>query len=164
MMLSQIVACSRNGMIGKQGKMPWHISADLRYFKQTTAGHPVIMGRKTFESIGRPLPQRLNIVISRQKDIHFEGAIVASDLNEALEYCRNLQDEWGEEVFVIGGGEIYRLALPLTRRIYLTRIDANVEGDTSFPDIADCGFQKLSSTEPASEGPWRFQFEVWERQ
>jgi len=125
MILSLIVAASRNNVIGAGGKLPWHLSADLKHFKKLTLGHPVLMGRKTFESIGKPLPGRTNIVITRQKEYQACGATVVHSLEEALRVC-----EKEPEVFVIGGAEIYKEALPQADRIYLTRINQNFEGDT----------------------------------
>lgn len=125
MMVSLVVAASRNGVIGAGGKLPWRLPADLKRFKEITLGHPIIMGRKTFESIGKPLPGRTNIVITRQKGFQACGATVAHSLEEALQIC-----EGQEETFVIGGAEIYKEALPQAARIYLTRIDQDFEGDT----------------------------------
>lgn len=127
-MISIIVAIARNGVIGAGNSLIWHISEDLRRFKAITIGHPVVMGRKTYESIGRPLPNRTNVVITRQSDFKAEGCIVVHSLQEAIQrFAEN------EEVFIIGGGQIYAEALPLAKRIYLTEVDADYEGDTYFP-------------------------------
>lgn len=133
MILSVIVAVAENGVIGSAGRMPWHISEDLKRFKRITSGHPVIMGRKTFESLGgKPLPNRLNIVVTRNPDfIVPEGVIAAFSLEQAAGKYRDT----AEEVFVIGGGEIYRQAVPLADKLYLTRIQAAPQGDTHFPEI-----------------------------
>lgn len=128
--LSIIVAVARNGVIGDRNQLLWHISEDLRRFKAITSGHTVVMGRKTFESLGRPLPNRRNIVVSRQTDLAIPGCEVARSLGEAVAIARN-----EDEVFIIGGGQIYEQALPLASRIYLTVVDADYEGDTHFPVI-----------------------------
>lgn len=128
-MLSIIVAIARNGIIGSGNSLIWHISEDLRRFKAITSGHPVVMGRKTFESIGRALPGRTNVVITRQSSFLAEGCTVVHSLEEALALFPE-----SEEVFVLGGGEIYAQAFPRAQRFYLTEVDADYEGDTRFPD------------------------------
>lgn len=163
MKLSHIVAASRNGCIGKDGGMPWHLKADLKHFRRITEGHIVIMGRKTFESIGKPLRKRFNIVISRQEQLELPGAAVVSHLDQAMSLAQKHQADWSEEVFIIGGGEVYRQSIDLTQRIYLTRIDYDIAGDTSYSDPATSGFQRISAEEPIQEGDWRFWFEVWQR-
>jgi dihydrofolate reductase len=126
-----VVAVSRNGVIGRDGGLPWHISTDLKRFKAITMGKPVIMGRKTWESLPKkPLPGRPNIVITRQKNYRAEGAIVVSDIPSALAAAGRV-----EEVCVIGGGEIFNMFLPQTNRIYLTEVDLEVDGDTFFPPL-----------------------------
>jgi dihydrofolate reductase len=130
-MISYVVAVSRNGVIGREGGLPWHISSDLKRFREITMGKPVVMGRKTWESLPRkPLPGRRNIVITRQKGFAPEGAEVAATPEEALSLCGDVP-----EVAVIGGGEIYRLFWPLVDRLYLTEVDLAVEGDTHFPPV-----------------------------
>ena len=130
MSLSIIVAMSENRTIGRDGDMPWRLSADLRRFKRLTMGHSMIMGRKTYESIGRLLPGRTTIIITRQTNYEVPGAIIAHDLPQAIEAAQN-----DSEIFVVGGGEIYRLALPQTNRIYLTRVHTQLDGDTQFPEV-----------------------------
>ena len=132
-----IAAIGRNNELGGEGGMLWHMPNDFKHFKQTTTGHPVIMGRKTFESLGGALKNRPNLIVTRQRDYEAEGAIVFHDLRSALDYAKRLDDE---EIFIGGGGEIYRQGLPLADKIYLTRI----EGD--FPD-ADTFFPKLDPKE-----------------
>lgn len=129
MIVSLVIAVSENGVIGKDNQLPWHLPADLRFFKQLTTGHSIIMGRKTFESIGRPLPNRRNIVVSRNEDFNAEGIEVFNTLGDALKACRS-----EEEVFVIGGGTIYAktLDLDVVDKIYMTIVHANFEGDTFF--------------------------------
>jgi len=159
-MISIIVAVSQNGVIGKNNQLPWRLPADLKRFKSLTMGHPILMGRKTFESIGKPLPGRTNIVISRQKEFACCGAIAAASLEEALQKC---EDE--KEVFVIGGHTIFEQALPLTDRIYLTLIHHDFEGDAFFP-LPDPKIWKETSREdlPATqENPYSYSFLTLEK-
>ena len=126
-----IAAVAKNGVIGNEGKIPWHFPEDLKRFKRLTSGHAIIMGRKTYESIGRPLPQRRNLVLTRQNNLELPpGGEALPTLEEALQLCRERQEE---KVFVIGGGEIYARAFPLADGLYLTYVDQEVEGDTFFP-------------------------------
>jgi dihydrofolate reductase len=130
-MISYVVAVSRNGVIGRQGGLPWKISSDLKRFKEITMGKPVLMGRKTWEGLPRkPLPGRRNIVITRKPDYVAAGAEVVSTAEQALALC-----EGEPEIAVIGGGEIYRLFWPKVDRLYLTEVDLDVEGDTHFLDV-----------------------------
>ncbi|MFN5168868.1 MAG: dihydrofolate reductase [Cyclobacteriaceae bacterium] len=134
MIISLIAALTENRVIGKNNDLPWHLPDDMKYFMQTTKGHYVIMGRKNWDSIPekfRPLPNRTNLVITRQPDFRAPGATVVNSLNQALEIARTAGQS---EVFVIGGAEIYRLALPLATRLYLTEIQTQLQGDTFFPD------------------------------
>jgi dihydrofolate reductase len=148
--ISLVVAASRNGVIGKDGGLPWHISSDLKLFKQITLGKPVIMGRKTWDSLPRkPLPGRRNIVISRQLDLPFSGAEAVRNIDEALALAKV---DHPDEIAVIGGGEIYRLFWPLADQIYLTEVDVEVEGDTLFPKINAAEWELLSS-EAHERGP-----------
>ena len=128
-MISIIVAIARNGVIGNGNALIWRIAEDLRRFKALTTGHPVIMGRKTYESIGRPLPNRTNVVVTRRKDYRPEGCLVAGSLEQAV----GLFDP-SEEIFIIGGAQIYAQAMPMADRVYLTEIDSDYEGDTRFPE------------------------------
>jgi dihydrofolate reductase len=125
-----IVAVARNGVIGNAGALPWHVSEDLKHFKQTTQGHVIIMGRKTHDSIGRPLPKRRNIVVTRQSDARFPGCETASSLTEAITLARTTD----ECPFIIGGASLYEEALPLATELHLTTIDEEVDGDTYFPE------------------------------
>ncbi|WP_448553463.1 type 3 dihydrofolate reductase [Thalassotalea montiporae] len=127
--LSMIVAHADNRVIGKDNDMPWHLPADLAYFKQTTLGKPVVMGRKTFESIGRPLPGRQNIVITRNTAYVADGVEVVDSIEAALALTQDV-----EEVMVIGGGAIYQHCLPAANKLYITHIEASIEGDTQFPE------------------------------
>lgn len=132
--LALIVAIARNGVIGRDGDLPWRIREDMKHFKNTTLGHAVIMGRRTFESIGKPLPSRRNIVVSRNPDAAFEGCETATNLDDAVALARTSDDM----PFIIGGARLYEEALPKVTEIHLTRIDRDVEGDTFFSvDLAN---------------------------
>lgn len=147
MRTSLIVAMQRNGVIGRDGDLPWHLSADLKRFKQLTMGHHIIMGRKTFESIGRLLPGRTSVVVTRQPDFQAAGAIVTHDVNDAIAAASD-----DEEAFIIGGAEIYHQALPLVDRIYLTEVEADVAGDARFPEFDRSQWTVVERTEyPADE-------------
>ncbi len=128
MIISMIAAMADNRIIGKDNQMPWHLPADFAWFKRSTMGKPVIMGRKTYDSIGRPLPGRLNIVISRDPDLHLEGVTTVTSVEQAMVVAKD-----AEEVMIIGGGSIYQSCLPMAKRLYLTFIDAKLDGDTQFP-------------------------------
>ena len=128
--LNLIAALGQNGVIGVDNRLPWRLSEDLKHFKALTLGHPVLMGRKTFESLGRPLPGRRNIVITRNPECRLEGAEIAHSLEQALALC-----EGADEVFFIGGADLYRQALPLVQRLYLTEVDASPPGDAFFPSF-----------------------------
>lgn len=129
MRLSLIVAMAKNRVIGKDNQMPWHLPADFAYFKKVTLGHPVIMGRKTFESIGRALPGRRNLVVSRNSAFHADGIEVVPSLDDALNKCAR------DEAFVIGGATLYAEAIPRASRIFLTEVDASPDGETFFPPL-----------------------------
>lgn len=160
MILSLVVAMAENNVIGKNGTMPWHLPADLRHFRAVTTGKSVIMGRKTYESIGKPLPNRRNLVISRTPDFSALGCEVVTSLDQALQACA------GEaEVMIIGGGQIYAEALPRAQRIYLTRIQARIEGDTTFPDLTPSQWRevKRTMTPPDGKNAYACAFTVLER-
>ena len=129
--LALVVAMTPDRVIGKDGGMPWHIPEDLKHFRRVTMGHAIIMGRKTHESIGRPLPRRRNIVITRNRDAAFEGCEVAHSLGDAIAMARDGGDD---EPRIVGGGAIYDLALPLATKLYLSEVELDVEGDTHFPE------------------------------
>lgn len=166
MKLSLIVAAAENGVIGKDNQMPWHLPEDLKYFKRITMGKPVVMGRKTFESIGKPLPGRPNIVITRNTAYKAEGVDVLHDLSSAEAHCEDLAifEDFGE-IMVIGGAELYRQALPEVDRIYLTRIHAEIEGDTSFPDLEESSWKVTSEERFGSDdkNPYDYSFLVLDR-
>ncbi len=132
MTLSLIVAASENGVIGKDNDLPWHLPADLKHFKKITSGHCIIMGRNTYESIGRPLPKRTNIVISSNRSLEIEGCYVVHDVNEAIELTEQHETE---EAFIIGGATLYKSCLDQAEKIYLTRVHTEIQGDTYFPEI-----------------------------
>lgn len=144
--LSMIVATADNNIIGKDNDMPWHLPADLAYFKKVTLGKPIIMGRKTYESIGRPLPGRRNIVISRDSAYSAKGIDTVTSVEQALALVDGSNgSEAVEEIMVIGGGAIYRHCLASADRLYITHIKAAIDGDTHFPDYADGSWQKTAS-------------------
>ncbi len=132
-----IAAMANNRVIGKDNQMPWHLPADLKFFKNVTMGKPILMGRNTYESIGRPLPGRENIIISRNEDYKVDGASVFPSIEAALTYCRSNKSH--DEVMIIGGGAIYKQALPHADNLYLTYIDLDTDGDTFFPDHNEFG-------------------------
>ena len=154
-----------NGIIGNEQKLPWHLPEDFKRFKEITYGAPVIMGRKTHESIGRLLPGRKNIIVTRSRTMIVPDATLASSLEQAIELAGD-----APEVFILGGGEIYRLALPLADRLYITEVDVRIEGDTSFPEWpalkTDPRFRQVSREEktadPAKDRP-SFRFLVYDR-
>lgn len=129
MIISMIAAMAKDRIIGKDNDMPWHLPADFAWFKRCTMGKPVVMGRKTYESIGRPLPGRQNIVISRDVALEIEGVTTVTSVDEALSAAGEV-----EEVMIIGGGSIYQACLPRADKLYVTYIDADIDGDTQFPD------------------------------
>lgn len=131
---------ARNGVIGARGSIPWHLPDELKRFRNITMGHHIIMGRKTWESIGRPLSGRTSVVVTRQTGYRAPGAIVAHSLDNAIEACRD-----DEEIFVIGGAELYAQALPHANRIYLTVVDADVEGDTCMPELDARSWREVAS-------------------
>lgn len=156
MKTSIIVAIGNNNEIGKGNEMLWHLPADLLHFKETTSGHPVIMGRKTFESIGRPLPNRQNIVITRNNDYKRDGVKICSSLDEALKIFKDSD----KEVFIIGGGEIYRQAMSIADKLYVTKVDGDFDADTFFPEINDEEWGKVSEEahEPDDKNHYPYKF------
>ena len=156
--ISMIVARARGDVIGRDNQMPWKISADLQFFKRVTMGYPVIMGRKTWESIGRPLPGRRNIVVSRNPDLQLSGAEVASSLSDALERLSTL-----ERVFVIGGEQLFTQAFDLADRLYITEIDIAVDGGDTFFSVPNPEEWRVLERTPAREGDIHFEFVTLER-
>jgi|SRR3989344_847023 len=162
-MISIIAAMGKNRVIGKDGKIPWKLPGDFARFKKITSGHPVIMGRKTFESIGKPLPNRKNIVITRQKGFAAPGCEVAPSVEEGI--LRAASFPGAEEIFIIGGGEIYKQAMDVASRIYLTLIEEDFVGDAHFPEIDESKW-KLTQRESGTldaENIHRHSFLVFDR-
>lgn len=165
MILSVIVAMAQNRVIGLNNQMPWHLPADLAWFKKNTFNKPVIMGRKTFESIGRPLPNRHNIVISRQIesiDNKISNVSWVKSIDEAISLAQKQQPD---EVFIIGGGNIYKQVLPLIDRLYLTHIDAELQGDTYFPDYLSEQWQVIYQEDHQADekNSYPYQFKILQR-
>ena len=160
--ISAIVAISKEtSLIGtSDGKIPWHIKEDFAYFKEKTVGHPIIMGRKTFETFKKPLPGRVHIVISRtEQEKNSEQVIWVTSLEEALQKAREIESN---EIFIIGGGQIYELALNYIDRLYITFVDGNFEGDIFFPNFSKYDFKKVSSRY-SNEGDYTYEFTVFEK-
>ena len=162
--LSLIVAVSENDVIGRGGELPWRLSADLQRFKRLTMGRAIIMGRKTWESIGRPLPGRTSIVLSRQEDWSLDNALVATNLDDALEAAARVHTDQ-EEVFVIGGAAVFEDALPSADRLYLTRVHVEIDGDTLLPPIAWSDWQLTEESHHNADARNEFPhtFQVWVR-
>ena len=159
--LAMIVAASDNDVIGRDGDLPWKISADLKRFKSLTMGHHLVMGRKTFESIGRLLPGRTTVIVTRNKAYKFDGALVAHSLEQALDLAAA-----DESPFLVGGAELYSVGLPQVNRLYLTRVHADVEGDTWLPSLDWSCWQLVEKESfPADEkNEFAFSFEDYIRQ
>ncbi|PAK36288.1 dihydrofolate reductase [Peribacillus simplex] len=151
-MISLIVAMDQNRVIGNNNKLPWHLPADLQYFKKVTMGHPIVMGRKTFESIGRVLPGRENVIVTRNQEFKAEGCVVLHDIAQIKMFADNHE----EEVFVIGGAEIFKEILPFTDRLYITEIHETFEGDTFFPEIDENEWDEVSSNPGSIDEKNRF--------
>ncbi|MFD2445759.1 dihydrofolate reductase [Bacillus sp. CGMCC 1.16607] len=160
-MISFIWAMDENRVIGKDNRLPWHLPEDLKFFKKVTMGHPIAMGRKTFESIGRALPGRENIIITRNRNFVCEGCTVVYSVEEFLTYCRKKEDE----VFVIGGEEIFRELLPSVDNLYLTMIYEQFAGDTFFPEISMDHFELVSSEKGIRDekNPYDYEFLIYRR-
>jgi len=164
--LAAIVAAAENGVIGRNNALPWHLPQDLQYFKRVTMGKPIIMGRKTFESIGKPLPGRSNIVITRNADFRADGVRTVNSLAAALRAAEDIALIDGvEEVVVIGGAEIYRESLPRASRLYLTQVHANVEGDAYLPEIEWSQWHESAREHFPAQGanPYAYSFLVFDR-
>ena len=158
-MITLIVAAADNGVIGRDNALPWHLPDDLRRFKSLTLGKPVVMGRKTFESIGKPLPGRQNIVVTRDTNYHREGVTVVHGVDEAVAAANG-----APEIMVIGGAELFRLFLPRATRVHLTRVHADIAGDVVWPELDNTWVGVASEQHPADERhAWSMTFEVWER-
>ena len=159
MIISMIAAMADNRIIGKDNQMPWHLPADFAWFKRCTMGKPVVMGRKTYESIGRPLPGRLNIVISRDASLSIEDVTTVTSIEQALEVAGEV-----EEVMIIGGGAIYAACLPMANKLYVTHIEAEIEGDTQFPDWGNEFKETYSEAYQADEkNAYNMRFTILEK-
>ncbi|MFF7058240.1 Dihydrofolate reductase type 3 [compost metagenome] len=156
--LTLIVAYSTNRVIGRDNALPWKLPGDLAHFKRSTLGHPIIMGRKTWDSLGRPLPGRSNIVISRNPDFSAAGATVVPTLEAAIAACGDVQ-----EAFVIGGAQIYAQALPMAQRVLATEVHADVEGDAFFPLLPSFQWKETARDAQAAENGYEYDFVVYER-
>lgn len=150
MKISMIAAMAHQRIIGKDQKMPWYLPADLAFFKKTTMGSPILMGRKTYESIGRPLPGRLNLVVTRNPALKIEGCEVVTSLDEAMAVAKEKSSE-SNEVFITGGSHLYESFLDKADRLYLTMIDADLEGDTYFPDYMQYKWQEVERIEHSAD-------------
>jgi len=159
--IALIAAVAENGVIGRAGGLPWRLSGDLKHFKAVTLGKPVVMGRKTFQSIGKPLPGRTNIVVTRDPDFRADGIETVPDLAAALERAQEIAGADGE-VMVIGGGDVYRQALPSADRLYLTEVHAAPDGDAHFPAFDRAGWREASRTRHQENGT-AYSFVVLER-
>jgi len=159
-MISIIVAASTNNVIGANGDLPWRLSADLKHFKAITMGKPIVMGRKTWDSIGRPLPGRQNIVITRQADFVAEGCNVVASTEEAIAATAG-----ADEIMVIGGSQVYSLFLPAAGRLYLTRVHAEIEGDAFFPEIDESVWRLVGDDSHSSDdrNAFDYSFRTYER-
>jgi dihydrofolate reductase len=162
MIVSLLVAASENNVIGKDNQLPWHLPNDLKYFKNLTWGMPILMGRKTFDSIGKPLPGRKSIVITRNKDWQEEGVAVVHSIEEAIQKAESFGVK---EIFVIGGAEIFKTSLTTADRLYLTRIHHPFDGDVYFPKVSPDEWELTSSRfcEADEKNPFNHTYQVWEK-
>ena len=158
--ISLIVAMGKNGVIGANGRIPWHLPNELKLFKSLTMGHHIVMGRKTYDSIARLLPGRTTVIVTRQRDYAVPGAVVANSVSEALDACRG-----DDEIFVIGGADLFRETLPIADRLYLTVVDAEPEGDTFMPELDMTQWRETSAEHfPADEKHVHaYRFAVYDR-
>jgi len=162
MIISTIVAVAKNNVIGKDNDIPWYLPADLKYFKKVTTGHHIVMGRKCYESIGRPLPKRTNVVVTRNPFFMATGCLVTHNVAEAVQIA---EANGEEEVFIIGGGQIYEIALPHVDRIYLTEVDLEVDGDIFFPEIDEKNWTLVKETKHQADekNEYNYTFKILER-
>lgn len=162
MIISAIVAMSKNRVIGKDNQMPWHLPADLQYFKKTTLHHHIILGRKCYESIGKPLPRRVNIIVTRNKDWKMEGGVVLHSLEAALDYAKSAGET---EVFITGGGEIYKQSMDWWDKLYLTEVDIETDGEIFFPEMKWDEWDLLSAEQHLSgvKNAYNYAFKVYKR-
>ena len=162
MTISFVVAASENNVIGKDNRLPWRLPNDLKFFKNTTWAMPVIMGRKTFESFGKPLAGRTNIVITRRDDWQAEGVVKVKSLEEALQAAEQTD---AKEAFIIGGGEIFRQSFPMADKIYITRVHTQLDGDAFFPEIKEGEWQLFSNLDCSADArhAYAYSFQLWKR-
>ena len=164
MKIALIVATSQNNVIGLDNQLPWHLPEDLQYFKAVTMGKPILMGRKTFDSIGRPLPGRVNIVLTRDTNWTAQGVEVVNDLDAAIaaseKACKAADTD---ELMIIGGEQIYRKFLPVANKLYLTKVEAEIEGDAYFPAIDSKQWRQVAEKIPEEVGNYSYRFVVLER-
>ena len=162
MIVSQIAAMSRNRIIGKDNKLPWNMPDDLAYFFKVTRGHHIILGRKNFEAIGKALPSRVNIVVTRNPNYKAPGCIVVENIQQALKYSESKGEE---EVFIVGGGQIYQASLGITNKIYLTIIDTEIEGDVFFPEFDLKSWNVISKVSHSADNrnPFNYTYYIFER-
>jgi dihydrofolate reductase len=160
--ISLVVAASENNIIGKNNQLLWHLPNDMKFFKNITWGMPVVMGRKTFESMGKPLTGRTNIVVTRNDDFKADGVITANSLDEAMKAAAETD---AKEAYVIGGGEIYKQSLPIATKIFLTRVHATLDGDARFPEFNASEWTLVSVLDfnADEKHAYAYSFEVWER-
>jgi len=152
-MISIVVATDKQGGIGKDNALLWHLPNDLKRFKAITSGHPIIMGRKTFDSIGRPLPNRTNIIITQNKDLQIDGCVIVHTLEDAIKACE------GKDAYIIGGGSIYEQAMSIADKIYLTLVDVSLEADTHFPEIDENEWNVISSEQHSKDEKHQFDYQ-----
>jgi len=163
--ISLIAAVPKNNVIGANGGMPWYLPSDFKFFKAQTMGKPMVMGRKQFETVGKPLPGRTNILVTRQRGYQPDGVIVINEFAAAIDHAKAIAVADGvDEVMVIGGGEIYKLAMPIADRLYITHIDAEPEGDVVFPQIDD-GWKCINKPEfePHEKDTAQYEISVYEK-
>jgi len=160
-MISFIVAMDQNRVIGKDNQLPWHLPADLKFFKKVTVGHPIAMGRKTHESIGKPLPGRKNIIVTRNLDYQSEGCTVIHSVEELMQYVKQKD----KEVFVIGGAQLFNQLFPVADRLYITEIEFEFEGDTYFPEFTDSEWTLTTREQGVKDekNPYDYSFNIYDR-
>lgn len=160
-MISLVVAMGENNEIGRDNELLWHLPKDLKHFKEITTGHPVIMGRKTYESIGKALPNRTNIVVSSKSDWFEEGILIVGNLKEAIKFAKKID----EQIYVIGGGSIYKQTIDIADELVVTRVHATLKADTYFPKIDETFFRKTDEVcvEADDKNKYNFCFQTWER-
>lgn len=166
MKVALIAAFAQNLVVGINNSLPWHLPEDLKYFKRTTSGKAIIMGRKTYESIGRPLPNRTNIVISRNPDFSAEGVVIVASIEEAIKHAESVNTINGvDEVMIIGGAAIYQASLPMADRLYLTHVHANVEGDAYFPKVDFDQWKEVAREDfnKDESNPYDYSFSVYDK-